>query len=90
MTTSLSDIRVSDVSFDKERMTVSLNDGRSIAVPLSWFPRLQNASTESLNKWESAAAGRGIHWPDLDEDLSVEGLLLGKPVSGVPLELRPR
>ena len=71
------DIRVRDVLVDDDRLTVDLMDGRSIAVPLAWFPRLFNATSEQRRNWEVAGAGYGIHWPDLDEDLSVEGLLRG-------------
>ncbi|WP_346726661.1 DUF2442 domain-containing protein [Acidiphilium multivorum] len=58
-------------------LIVGLMDGRTIAVPLAWFPRLLNASPEQRSHWELAGAGYGIHWPDLDEDLSTEGLLRG-------------
>lgn len=71
------DIRVRDVLVDDDRLTVEMMDGRSIAVPLAWFPRLFNAKPEQRRNWEIAGAGYGIHWPDLDEDLSVEGLLRG-------------
>lgn len=71
------DIRVRDVLVDDDRLTVDLMDGRSIAVPLAWFPRLFNATSEQRRNWEVAGAGYGIHWPDLDEDLSVDGLLRG-------------
>ena len=54
-------------------------DGRSISVPLAWFPRLLDATPEQRARWEPAGAGYGIHWPDLDEDLSTEGILRGAP-----------
>jgi hypothetical protein len=54
-------------------------DGRTIQVPLAWYPRLLNARPEQREHWEKSAAGYGIHWPDLDEDLSTEGLLRGAP-----------
>ena len=54
-------------------------DGRTITVPLAWYPRLANAKPEQLARWEIAGAGYGIHWPDLDEDLGTEGLLRGAP-----------
>ena len=56
---------------------VDLVDGRSISAPLVWFPRLSRASKDQLNNWELLGDGEGIHWPDLDEDLSVSGLLTG-------------
>lgn len=52
-------------------------DGRSITVPLAWYPRLANATQAQREHWELYGAGYGIHWPELDEDLSTEGLLLG-------------
>ena len=73
------DERVKDVSFSGDAMRVDLMDGRTITVPLAWYPRLADASPEQLARWEVAGAGYGIHWPDLDEDLSTEGLLRGAP-----------
>ena len=58
-------------------IVVDLVDGRTISTPLVWFPRLSNASQEELNNWELLGDGEGIHWPDIDEDLSVAGLLIG-------------
>jgi hypothetical protein len=80
------DERVSDVRFDSDRIVVDLMDGRTIAVPLAFYPRLLNATPEQRRNWEIAGAGYGIHWPDIDEDLSTEGLLRGIPAPGV----RPR
>jgi hypothetical protein len=71
------DERVAGVSFDADRLIVDLMDGRTIAVPLAWYPRLLEASPEERADWEVAGAGFGIHWPQIDEDLSVEGLLRG-------------
>jgi hypothetical protein len=73
------DERVAGVSFDAERLIVDLMDGRTIAVPLAWYPRLLDATPEQRADWEVAGAGYGIHWPQIDEDLSVEGLLRGAP-----------
>jgi len=73
------DERVAGVSFDSERLIVDLMDGRTIAVPLAWYPRLLEASPEQRGDWEVAGAGYGIHWPKIDEDLSVDGLLRGAP-----------
>lgn len=72
------DLRVMDVSIDDDRLVVELMDGRLIGVPLAWYPRLANATPEQRSHWEIAGAGYGIHWPDIDEDLSTEGLLLGR------------
>jgi hypothetical protein len=69
------DARVEAVAFVGDRLEVSLRDGRTVSAPLSWFPRLAAASPESRGIWEPCAAGLGIHWPLVDEDLSVEGLL---------------
>lgn len=73
------DERVSDVRFDDDRLIVDLMDGRTIAVPLGWYPRLFDATPQQRQVWEVAGAGYGIHWPQIDEDLSTEGLLRGSP-----------
>ncbi len=73
------DERVKDVRIGEDRLSVDLMDGRTITVPLVWYPRLANATPAQLARWEIAGAGYGIHWPDLDEDLSTEGLLRGTP-----------
>jgi hypothetical protein len=73
------DERVSGVSFTTDSLTVALMDGRTISVPLAWYPRLLHATTQQLGNWKIAGGGYGIHWPDLDEDLSTEGLLRGAP-----------
>lgn len=71
----LADIRVRDVAVSEDELTVALMDGRTIAVPLAWYPRLANGTPEQRARWEVAGGGYGIHWPELDEDLSTEGLL---------------
>jgi hypothetical protein len=73
------DERVKDVRFTEDTISVDLMDGRSITVPLVWYPRLLNASPEQLIQWEICGGGYGIHWPELDEDLSTEGMLRGTP-----------
>jgi|TARA_R100000501_G_scaffold13654_5_gene25022 hypothetical protein len=73
------DERIADVRFDENRLIVDLQDGRTIAVPLAWYPRLFNASHAERCDWELAGGGYGIHWPAIDEDLSTEGLLRGAP-----------
>ncbi len=65
------------VRFTEDDMIVALVDGRTVSVPLVWFPRLAGATREQLEKYELLGDGEGIHWPDIDEDLSVEGLLRG-------------
>ena len=73
------DERVRDVSFSEDSFTVELMDGRAITTPLAWFPRLLHATPEQRQNWQISGAGYGIHWPDVDEDLSTEGLLRGAP-----------
>lgn len=73
------DERVKEVHFTEDTMSVDLMDGRTITVPLVWFPRLLNATIEQRTNWESCGGGYGIHWPDIDEDISTEGLLRGAP-----------
>jgi hypothetical protein len=62
-----------------DTLTVDLSDGRTISVPIGWFPRLEQANPEERTNWRLIGRGQGIHWADLDEDISVEGLLAGKP-----------
>ena len=71
------DIRVRTVSVTNDELSVGLMDGRSISVPLAWYPRLANATVAQRSQWEIASGGYGIHWPEIDEDLSTEGLLRG-------------
>jgi hypothetical protein len=79
ISTRVADERVADVRFEDERLIVDLADGRTISVPVAWYPRLANATTAQRENWEVAGGGCGIHWPDVDEDLSTEGLLRGIP-----------
>jgi hypothetical protein len=65
------------VDFDEEMMHVSLTDGRLISVPIIWFPRLRSATLEQRTKYEIGGGGTSLHWPELDEDLSVAGLMAG-------------
>lgn len=73
----ITDERVADVRCTDDALIVDLMDGRTISVPIAWFPLLMNATTEERANWEACGGGYGIHWPDVDEDLSVEGLLRG-------------
>lgn len=66
-----------NVSFTEYSMNVDLVDGRTISVPIAWFPALSRASQSQREKWELLGDGEGIHWPEIDEDLSVSGLLAG-------------
>ncbi len=68
-----------EVTVTADTLTVELSDGRTISVPLDWYPRLVHATPEERNRWQLIGGGQGIHWPALDEDLSVEGLLAGRP-----------
>ena len=78
------DERVVDVKFTKDALSVDLGDGRTITVPLVWYPRLLNATVAQRKNWRVAGGGYGIHWPDIDEDLSTEGFF-GVRCSTVPL-----
>lgn len=81
MTTSVLNpgLRVKDVRFTEDELIVQIADGRTLSVPLVWYPRLLHATPEQRAHWTLAGAGFGIHWPDVDEDLSTEGLLAGAP-----------
>jgi hypothetical protein len=82
MTTSAIDLNIPDavgVTVTDDTLSVELSDGRTIAVPLEWYPRLVHATLEERNRWRLIAHGHGIHWEDLDEDISVEGLIAGRP-----------
>ena len=71
--------KAENVSVKKDTLSVDLSDGRTISVPLEWFPRLVYATPEERNNWRLIGRGHGIHWEDIDEDISVEGLLAGRP-----------
>ena len=71
--------RVKKVSVSEDTLSVDLVDGRTITVPLAWFPRLLHATPDERANWRFAGAGFGIHWEDIDEDVSVDGLLRGAP-----------
>ena len=82
MNISTVEVRVSDaasVAITEDTLTADLSDGRTICVPLTWYPRLVHATREERCNLRLVGGGAGIHWPDLDEDLSVEGLLAGRP-----------
>lgn len=84
MSTSPSESRpqARTVQITERELIIGLVDGRRLSVPLAWFPRLQNASTEARGDWRLIGDGEGISWPAIDEDLSVEGLLLGARTRG--------
>jgi len=68
-----------NVSVTEDTLSVDLRDGRTISVPTAWYPRLLHATHEERKAWRLIGEGHGIHWEDIDEDISVEGLLAGKP-----------
>jgi len=70
---------VQNVSVTAEALIVDLSDGRTVSVPLAWFPRLVHGTLAERNRWRLIGEGEGIHWPELDEDISVENIILGKP-----------
>ena len=76
------DESVAGVRFTDDSLVVALKDGRVISAPLAWYPRLLHASAAQRKLWKLGGGGYGIHWPDLDEDLSTEGLLRGAPAPG--------
>lgn len=81
MTTLAIDIQLAkaqNVTVTEDTLSVDLTDGRTVSVPIVWYPRLLNARLEEQNNWRLIGRGEGIHWPDLDEDISVENLILGR------------
>lgn len=83
------DERVSDVETTEDELVVRLMDGRTISVPLAWYPRLLHATADQRTNWKIAGGGYGIYWEDIDEDLSTEGLLRGSPAPPQSLAIRP-
>lgn len=75
MSTSIIDATPIGVRFEASRFHIELRDGREIAAPLRWFPRLERASAAQRMEWRLIAGGVGIHWPQIDEDIEIEGLL---------------
>jgi hypothetical protein len=71
-------VRITQVTVTDDTLSIDLEDGRTIAVPIGWYPRLAYGTSTERANFQIGAAGYGIHWPDLDEDIGVEGLLLGK------------
>jgi hypothetical protein len=82
MSISVNEIKIpiaEHVIVTEDTLSVDLSDGRTISVPLAWFPRLLQSTPEERNNWRLIGRGRGIHWEDIDEDISVESLLAGRP-----------
>jgi len=73
--------KAQQVLVTEDSLTVDLVDGRTISAPLAWYPRLFHGTPEERRNWRLIGQGEGIHWPDLDEDISIENLLAGKPSS---------
>ena len=80
--------RIIAVNLTQDVLVVDLADGRSVSVPLVWYPRLLHATEVQRSHWQIAGAGFGIHWPEIDEDLSVQGILHGIPAAGVRVPAR--
>jgi hypothetical protein len=72
-------VRASDLMITEDELTVTLTDGRKISVPLAWFPKLLHATAWDRDQWRWIGDGQGIHWPTIDEDLSITGFLHGSP-----------
>jgi hypothetical protein len=81
-------ILAQSVAVSGDALVVELTDGRSLSVPLAWFPRLQHGSQAERDNWRIIGAGDGINWPDLDEDISVAGLVAGRPSGESPQSLK--
>ncbi|MFT5365876.1 MAG: hypothetical protein ACI8V2_000818 [Candidatus Latescibacterota bacterium] len=77
--TEFSLVKAQSIVVTDDTLMVDFTDGRSISAPLAWYPRLLHGLPDERNNWRLIGDGEGIHWPDLDEDLSVEGILLGRP-----------
>lgn len=73
------EVLATNLRFTDESLIVDLADGRTVTVPLSWYPRLVHATNKERENWETVLNGEGFHWPDLDEDLSVDGFVKGRP-----------
>ncbi len=78
-TTETSAPRAISVKVTNDAVEVDLSDGRTVIAPLAWYPRLQHSTPKERNRWRLIGGGEGIHWPGVDEDISVEGLLAGRP-----------
>ena len=86
---TIADERVADVETTDDELRVRLMDGRTISTPLAWYPRLLHASAEQRKNWKIAGGGFGIHWEEIDEDLSTVGLLRGAPAAFPPIAVKP-
>ncbi|MCC6492210.1 MAG: DUF2442 domain-containing protein [Pirellulales bacterium] len=91
MSTSITerDVFAESVQFSNDSMTIRLDDGRALSVPLAWYPRLLHGGDAERSNYELIGDGEGIHWPDLDEDVSIEGLLAGRRSAESDASLAP-
>jgi hypothetical protein len=78
MSSLTADVKANNVVITDDRLTVALTDGRSISAPLAWYPRLLHGTPEERKNWRLIGDAEGIHWPDLDEDISIQNLLFGR------------
>jgi hypothetical protein len=78
-TVEIQEVTACSVTTGDDVLSLELSDGRTVSAPLDWFPRLLHGTPEERNHWQLIGRGHGVHWPDLDEDISVEGVLLGRP-----------
>ncbi len=91
MNTLASDLELAvarNVSVTEDALTADLVDGRTICVPLAWYPRLLHGTAAERSNWRLIGQGEGIHWPDLDEDVSIAGLLAGRRAGETPQSLK--
>jgi Protein of unknown function (DUF2442) len=79
MSTLTAEAKAKSITVTDDTLTVDLTDGRTISVPLVWYPRLMHGTEKERNNWRFIGDKEGIHWPDLDEDISIENLLIGNP-----------
>src|SRR5438445_8789488 len=88
ISTQATETAAKNVKVTERALVVELHDGRVVSVPLSWYPRLAAGSVAERKRWELLGPGTGVHWPDLDEDISIEGLLQGLRSGETPESLR--
>jgi hypothetical protein len=78
-TTETASLLATGVAVTDDTLTIDLSDGRTVSVPLAWYPRLLHATSEERSCWRFVAQGEGVHWPDIDEDISVTAIIAGRP-----------
>jgi hypothetical protein len=83
-------VRIKDITVTEDTITAQLMDGRTISVPLAWSWRLAEATSKQRANWEILGDGHGVHWPDIDEDISAEGMLYGIPAPRLRVPSKPR